>query len=216
MPAEYEILTPDTVAAYIERTPHLAGIVDTSTLEVAEVGDGNLNLVFVTKDADGRGMCLKQSLPYVRLVGESWPLTPERVIAEARGLAAGAKFAPDRVPAFYGVDPESHVLAMENLMGWGMYRSELNQGNDYPGVGAQLGRYVARVAFHTSSVRNGSGRGEGAGRRSDQPRAVQDHRGPRLHRAVHRGRQQQFRRRVAPGHRGDARRSGCCGPRSGC
>ncbi len=150
MPADYEILTPDTVAAYIERTPHLAGIVDTSTLEVAEVGDGNLNLVFVTKDAEGNGMCLKQSLPYVRLVGESWPLTPERVMAEARGLAAGAAFAPDQVPAFYGVDPEGHVLAMENLMGWGMYRSELNKGNDYPGVGAQLGHYIARVAFHTS------------------------------------------------------------------
>lgn len=150
MPAEYEILTPDMVPAYIERTPHLAGIVDTSTLEVAEVGDGNLNLVFVCKDADGKGICLKQSLPYVRLVGESWPLTPERIMAEARGLAAGAAFAPDHVPAFYGVDPKNHVLAMENLMGWGMYRSELNKGHAYPGVGAQLGRYVARVAFHTS------------------------------------------------------------------
>ena len=150
MPAEYEILTPDTVPAYIERTPYLAGIVDTSTLEVAEVGDGNLNLVFVCQDAAGKGICLKQSLPYVRLVGESWPLTPERIMAEARGLAAGAAFAPQQVPALYGVDPEGHVLAMEYLMGWGMYRAELNKGHAYPGVPAQLGRYVARVAFHTS------------------------------------------------------------------
>ena len=90
MEADYEILTPETIPAYIDSVPNLAGIVDTSTLEVAEVGDGNLNLVFVCRDAAGNGICLKQSLPYLRVVGEAWPLTPERVIAEARGQAAAA------------------------------------------------------------------------------------------------------------------------------
>ena len=150
MSTEYEILTPATVPAYIERTPHLRGLVDTATLDVHEIGDGNLNLVFVCKDASGRGICLKQSLPYVRLVGEGWPLTPKRILAEARGLAAGAEFAPGLVPAFHGVDAETHVLAMEYLDGWGMFRSELNLGHAYPGVEHQLGEYVARVAFGTS------------------------------------------------------------------
>lgn len=150
MPADYEILTPATVPAYIDRTPNLRDVVDTSTLDVREIGDGNLNLVFVCKDAGGRGICLKQSLPYVRLVGESWPLTPKRILAEARGLAAGAEFAPGLVPDFYGVDAETHVLAMEYLEGWGMFRSELNEGHAYPGVEASLGEYVARVAFNTS------------------------------------------------------------------
>lgn len=150
MEVDYEILTPETVPAYIARTPSLAGIVDTATLDVREVGDGNLNLVFVCRDGDGNGICLKQSLPYVRLVGESWPLTPKRILAEARGLAAGAEFAPGLVPDYYGVDPDTHVLAMQNLMGWGMFRNELNAGRAYPGVESQLGEYVARVAFNTS------------------------------------------------------------------
>lgn len=148
--ADYEILTPATVPAYIDRSPHLQGIVDTATLDVREVGDGNLNLVFVCKDGDGRGICLKQSLPYVRLVGESWPLTPKRILAEARGLSAGAEFAPGLVPQYHGVDPVTHVLAMENLMGWGMFRAELNEGHAYPGVEVSLGEHVARVAFNTS------------------------------------------------------------------
>jgi 5-methylthioribose kinase len=150
MAPEYEILTPATVPAYIDRTPALNGIVDTSTLDVSEVGDGNLNLVFVCRDGNGDGICLKQSLPYVRLVGESWPLTPERVIAEARGLSAAADHVPDLVPAYYGVDEVNHVLAMENLMGWDMWRIQLNEGNAHPGVGEQLGRYVAALAFYTS------------------------------------------------------------------
>ncbi len=150
MAPEYEILTPDTVSAYIDKTPSLNGIVDTATLEVSEVGDGNLNLVFVCKDGNGDGICLKQSLPYVRLVGESWPLTPERVIAEARGLAAAADRVPDLVPAYYGVDHDNYVLAMEYLMGWDMWRIQLNLGNVHPGVGALLGKYAAALAFYTS------------------------------------------------------------------
>lgn len=150
MVPEYEILTPDTVPAYIDKTPALDGIVDTATLEVSEVGDGNLNLVFVCKDGNGDGICLKQSLPYVRLVGEGWPLTPERVIAEARGLKAAADHVPDLVPAYYGVDKENYVLAMEYLMGWDMWRIQLNEGNSHPGVGAKLGKYVANLAFYTS------------------------------------------------------------------
>jgi 5-methylthioribose kinase len=61
--ADYEFLTPDTVPAYVASKPHLAEIVDVDTLEVSEVGDGNLNLVFVCRDGQGRGLCLKQSLP---------------------------------------------------------------------------------------------------------------------------------------------------------
>ena len=150
MASEYEILTPQTVPAYIDSNPNLAGIVDTSTLEVAEVGDGNLNLVFVCRDAAGNGICLKQSLPYVRLVGEGWPLTPERVIAEARGFAAAAATTPHLIPAYYGVDAEQHVLAMENLMGWEIWRGKLNDGFIHRGVAAMLGEYVANLAYSTS------------------------------------------------------------------
>ena len=35
-----------------------------------EVGDGNLNLVFIV-EGDKSGVIVKQALPYVRLVGES-------------------------------------------------------------------------------------------------------------------------------------------------
>jgi 5-methylthioribose kinase len=150
MAKQYEILTPETVPAYIDSNPKLAGIVDTSTLEVAEVGDGNLNLVFVCRDADGHGICLKQSLPYVRLVGEGWPLTPERVIAEARGLAAAAATTPHLIPTYYGVDEDQHVLAMENLMGWEIWRGKLNDGYIHRGVGAMMGEYVANLAYSTS------------------------------------------------------------------
>lgn len=150
MAPDYELLTPETVPEYIASQPHLKELVDTDTLEVAEVGDGNLNLVFVSRDADGRGICLKQSLPYVRLVGEDWPLTPERVVAEARGLSAAFDVTPHLVPDFYGLDEDRYVIAMENLMGWTIWREVLNEGAIHSGVGSMMGEYVANLAFHTS------------------------------------------------------------------
>ncbi len=44
---------------------------------VREVGDGNINFVWILQGAQG-ALVLKQSLPFVRCVGESWPLTQVR------------------------------------------------------------------------------------------------------------------------------------------
>lgn len=147
---DYEILTPEMVPAYVAGNPRLAGLVDAATLEVCEVGDGNLNLVFVCRDGDGRGICLKQSLPYVRLVGESWPLTPHRATAEARGYDAAAAHAPEYIPAWHGFDAERFILAMENLDHQVVWRTALDEGQMHPGVEDDMGRYVARLAFYTS------------------------------------------------------------------
>ena len=82
-------LTVESVPAYLVARPHLAGPVDpASIVSVVEVGDGNLNLVFIVKDAAGNGVVVKQSLPHVR-VDPSWPLTRERAAREAVVLGAG-------------------------------------------------------------------------------------------------------------------------------
>ena len=58
-------------------SPILAGLPDLrarlggkpAEWDVREVGDGNLNLVFIVEGPAG-GLVVKQALPYVRLVGE--------------------------------------------------------------------------------------------------------------------------------------------------
>ncbi|MDO7883646.1 S-methyl-5-thioribose kinase [Salinibacterium soli] len=145
------VLTVATVPEYIAARPHLAAQVDPSTLSVIEVGDGNLNLVFIARDASGRSITLKQSLPYVRLVGESWPLSQDRILAEGRGYDAAVAHSPDTIPAYFGLDVESRTIAMEDLSGWTVWRRALNEGRISPGAAAVIGRHVARVAFGTSA-----------------------------------------------------------------
>lgn len=148
---DYELLTPDSVTDYITSRPSLRELVDPdNSLEVREVGDGNLNLVFVVQDGDGRGLVLKQSLPYVRMVGPSWPFTPLRAAAEARAYEAHSRLAPDYVPAYYGFDESRFILAMADLSDHRVWRAALNDGERHPQAAADMGRYVARAAFGTS------------------------------------------------------------------
>jgi 5-methylthioribose kinase len=113
------------------------------------VGDGNLNLVFVCRDERHASLVLKQSLPYVRVVGPSWPLTADRSHAEARGLRAAAHASPATSPQLFGYDAEQHVLAMEDLSHLAVLRTALNDGRAVDGEVAACARHVARLLFHT-------------------------------------------------------------------
>jgi len=79
----FEALSVETLAARLGDNEALRAKIgkDASAWKVREVGDGNLNLVFIVEGASGAAV-VKQALPYVRLVGDSWPLP-------ARGARAG-------------------------------------------------------------------------------------------------------------------------------
>ena len=72
---KYEPLTVESLATRLGGIGAISSRLgaDTSKWESSEVGDGNLNLVFIVKSDIG-SVIVKQALPYVRLVGDSWPL----------------------------------------------------------------------------------------------------------------------------------------------
>ncbi len=146
----YELLTPDNLSDYLKSQPHLHGSVDPLRLSVREVGDGNLNLVFICESPGMPGLCIKQSLPYVRMVGPEWPLSPERACAEARSYQVASEAAPTLVPRYFGFDARRYALALENLSGWTVLRSLLNSGVPAPGAESDAGAYSARMVFATS------------------------------------------------------------------
>lgn len=131
------------------RTP---GIDNPSELVSAqEVGDGNLNLVFKVFDRQGVSRAIvKQALPYVRCVGESWPLTLDRARLEAQTLVAHYQHSPQHTVKIHHFDPELAVMVMEDLSDHRIWRGELIANVYYPQAARQLGDYLAQVLFHTS------------------------------------------------------------------
>ncbi|WP_439563405.1 S-methyl-5-thioribose kinase [Roseinatronobacter sp.] len=148
----YEALTPETVAA------RLGDIVAVSahagppeTWQVSEVGDGNLNLVFIVTGSAGQ-VIVKQALPYVRLVGESWPLPLKRAFFEYNALIRQAARAPGMVPEVYHYDDAQALVVMEFLTDHVILRQSLMQGIRHEGLGAFLGLFCARTLFHGSDL----------------------------------------------------------------
>lgn len=146
-------LTVASIPEYLAARPELAAQIEVAGLQVAEVGDGNLNQVFICRGRDGRNLVLKQALPYVRLIGPSWPMTEERAAREAHAIRIHAALS-DRVCSVTYYDPDWFVLALEDLTDHTVLRAHLNEGNDIGsgdnGVAAVLGRHVADVCYGTS------------------------------------------------------------------
>jgi 5-methylthioribose kinase len=157
MSATYEFLKTDNIASYLKSHNEISTVIDAeSIVEINEVGDGNLNFVFIVKDANGDGIVLKQALPYVRLVGPSWPMSPDRARIEYETTRVHSLAAKNLVPEIYFYDPVRFIIAMEDLSDHKVWRTALNQGEQNYGVAAAIGEYIARVLFATSIFGSGA------------------------------------------------------------
>jgi 5-methylthioribose kinase len=149
--SNYEFLTPENIPGYLKSRSETHSIINYENLvDINEVGDGNLNLVFIIKDKEGRGIVLKQALPYVRLVGPSWPMSPDRARIEYETTQAHYLAAPDLVPLIFFYDPARYIIAMEDLSDHRVWRGALNEGKFHRGSAAAVGEYMAKVLFSTS------------------------------------------------------------------
>ncbi|MFK3841869.1 S-methyl-5-thioribose kinase [Serratia sp. NPDC087055] len=141
-----------TAADAVEYARQYGQLADPHALVSAdEIGDGNLNLVFKIRDRDGLSrVIVKQALPYVRCVGESWPLTLDRARIEAETLLIHGGFCPRHTVKVLHHDPELAVMVQEDLSDHHIWRSELLKGKYYPLAVGQLAEYLAQTLFHTS------------------------------------------------------------------
>ncbi|WP_322907080.1 S-methyl-5-thioribose kinase [Paenibacillus campi] len=150
----YEPLNEQTAIALAVKLHLFAG--DTE-LSCREIGDGNLNLVFhITESATGRGIIIKQALPYVRVIGESWPLTLERARMESEALQIFARYAPDYVPVVHHTDEQYAITVMEDLSRLKIVRTGFAEGAIYPLLSTHIGAYLARTLYGTSDFALGA------------------------------------------------------------
>ncbi|HLZ04859.1 MAG TPA: S-methyl-5-thioribose kinase [Bradyrhizobium sp.] len=153
MPDQYRILKEPDLRAYLSALPEVSGKLGGVPADwtITEVGDGNLNLVFIIKGSTG-GIAVKQALPYVRLVGESWPLPLSRSHYEYLALVHQARLAPSLVPDVLHHNEALALVAMELLEPHIIMRRGLVAGTIYPRFIDDITTFLAQTLFFSSDL----------------------------------------------------------------
>lgn len=122
-------------------------------LECKEIGDGNLNLVFLVRDLDdpGKSVVIKQSLPHAR-IDDSIHAPLERATIESEMLVLHDKNCPGLAPKIYDYDRDMYAIIMEDLSDHVVLRKGLIRGTTYPKLANDMGRFLARSLFFTSDL----------------------------------------------------------------
>nr|WP_067295710.1 S-methyl-5-thioribose kinase [Marinobacterium profundum] len=121
-------------------------------LGVEEIGDGNINFVYRVYSDEGTSVIIKQALHYIRIIGEGWPLSQDRIRIEAEALQQEAEFCPDLVPRLYHFDTERFAIVMEDIGAHENLRHALIARTRLPLLAEHLGRFAAETLFHTSDL----------------------------------------------------------------
>jgi 5-methylthioribose kinase len=149
--ATYAALDAARVAAVLAALPavrqRLGG--EPPAWRIREVGDGNLNLVFIVEGPAG-GVVVKQALPYVRMVGDSWPLPLARSWFEYNALTEQARYAPRLTPEIFHFDRDQAMIVMTYLQPHVIMRKGLIGGVLYPQFAADIAEFLAATLFNTS------------------------------------------------------------------
>ena len=107
--------------------------------------------MFIVKGAAG-GVAVKQALPYVRLVGESWPLPLSRSHYEYLALTHQARLAPGLVPAVLHHNEALALVVMELIEPHIIMRKGLVAGTLYPRFVDDITTFLARTLYLSSDL----------------------------------------------------------------
>jgi len=149
----YFPLSNSSIPEFLQDVPGVDNLLgsDRSQWTAREVGDGNLNAVYIVEGGAG-SLVVKQALPYLRLVGDAWPLPLERSYFEYLALTEAAAHAGHLVPRIYHFDRQMAAIVMEYLSPHIILRKGFIRGIIYPQLADDLAEFAAQTLFKTSDL----------------------------------------------------------------
>jgi len=152
---EYHQLNVNLVADFIRGLSEMQSLFSSfDTLEIVEVGDGNLNFVYIITNELSRDetVVLKQAVPFLRIAGEGWPLSRDRMKNEVMALKFHESLCPSNVPKIYYSSDEMSLVIMENLKNHQIIRGEIIKGKVFPSLAEHVSSFIATTLFHSSDL----------------------------------------------------------------
>ena len=152
----YKILNNDTIRDYVDKVPEIRDLLlgpeePIAKLEISEIGDGNLNFVYIIEAGD-RSVILKQAVPYLRCVGEEYPLSRIRMTFEIEALKTEKEICPEFVPDIYYSSHDMSLVVMQNLNQHKILRAEMINRVHFPLLSEHISTFLADTLFYTSDL----------------------------------------------------------------
>lgn len=150
----YKHLTKKTTTEYLKINTNIFNMDD--TLSIYEIGggeddgDGFVNHLFRVTNQNGYAVIVKQALPYLKTVGEGFPLTVDRNEIEANTLRIREAFASEYVPKLLFLDVDNYIFVMEDCGHLKIMRFELIKMKEFPKFSKQMGEFLGKSHFYTS------------------------------------------------------------------
>ncbi|WP_372998749.1 S-methyl-5-thioribose kinase [Sulfurimonas sp.] len=151
---EYKELDVNSVISYLKSVDEVMNYFGSDDLKADEIGDGNLNYVYlVSSTTDSKkALIVKQAVPYLRCVGEEFALGRQRMTYEIRALSKFKSIAPNLVPELYHVSEDMSIVVMQYLGKHIILRGGLTDAKKYPNLSEHISTYLAQTLFKTSSL----------------------------------------------------------------
>ncbi len=152
---EYYQLSKENLVDYLKKIPKMKTFFSNfDNLEIQEIGDGNLNFVFSVKDKKDslKTVIVKQAVPFLRIAGEGWPLSEDRMRHEINALKEQGRLCPGSVPEVYFSSLDMSVVIMQNLSDYPILRQQIIDGKYFPKLAEDLSTFLANTLFYTSDL----------------------------------------------------------------
>ncbi|MBW6488791.1 S-methyl-5-thioribose kinase [Sulfurimonas sp.] len=150
----YRVLNVETIIDYISNIKSVMNYFGSDEIRADEIGDGNLNYVYKISSVKNpqKALIAKQAVPFLRCVGEDFPLSRERMIYEIRALQKFYTIFPSFVPKIHHASEEMSLVVMDYLGSHIIMRKGLIGGVKYKNFSGHISTYMAATLYYTSSL----------------------------------------------------------------
>lgn len=143
------LMTHEDIKEYV--TDKLGLFDGQSHLDVKEVGDGNINYVFIVREvATNKSVVVKQADVLLRSSGR--PLDINRNKIEADILKIQYNLVPEFIPEIFYYDEKMAALTMEDISVYKNLRYELEGRNTFPRFADDISTFLTETLFSTTDL----------------------------------------------------------------
>ncbi|WP_455715505.1 S-methyl-5-thioribose kinase [Anaerosporobacter sp.] len=148
--SHYFLMNEEEIGLYVKEKCRI--LKKESPIKVTEIGNGNINYVFLVMDVDTKQAFIVKQAGLEARISKEMKLELERGKREAAILKIYGQIVPGYVPRIYYYDETMCTIIMEYMKDYTVLREALMKFMIYPNFAEQISTFLARTLFFLSDL----------------------------------------------------------------